>query len=99
MIHSSGCSASVAPTAIASWPMPLNHLLILPCLNKSSIFSSINRREREDAEEPQRPSAQYLLLMFYYRNLNHRGTMTLKKHCAPLCHKLSPWFKILIVQA
>jgi hypothetical protein len=32
-----------APTLMASWPMPLNHLLILPCLSRLSIFSSMMR--------------------------------------------------------
>jgi hypothetical protein len=33
--------ANVAPTAIASCPMPLNHLEIFPCRNNNSILSSI----------------------------------------------------------
>ena len=34
--------AELTPTLIASCPIPENHLLILPCLNSRSIFSSIN---------------------------------------------------------
>ena len=41
--YSSSRSALVIPTAMASCPMPLNHLLILPCLSRLSIFSSIMR--------------------------------------------------------
>ncbi len=42
-MYSSSRRAMAAPTAMASWPMPLNHLLILPCRSRLSIFSSMMR--------------------------------------------------------
>ena len=32
----------VTPTEIASWPMPENHLEILPCRSRINIFCSIS---------------------------------------------------------
>src|SRR5687767_9608151 len=46
-----------------------------------NIYTAKNKRAHKCRREP---SVKRCLLMFYYRNLNHGGTMTLKKHCAPL---------------
>src|SRR3970040_636949 len=40
------CTPCVTPTAIASWPIPENHLLSFPCRIRRSLFSSINRGRR-----------------------------------------------------
>ncbi len=48
MIHSSCCMANVAPTAIASCPIPLNHFEIFPWRSRSNIFSSIIRGQRRE---------------------------------------------------
>ena len=42
-IYSSVFKAKVQPTAIASCPMPENHLPMRPCRKRMSIFSSISR--------------------------------------------------------
>ena len=45
-MYSFSFRASATPTAMASWPIPENHLLICPCRNSLSIFSSILRGNR-----------------------------------------------------